>query len=66
MEGIAGGIGAIWVLLIVVFLLILCVLWVILPFAVFGIKDRLGKLLEESRRQNELLIEVRDILKKIG
>lgn len=36
------------------FLLVLSVLWVILPFAVFGIKNRLDKLI----RQNAELINL--------
>lgn len=66
MNGVLGGIGAIGLFLIVFFLLLLCILWIVLPFAVFGIKDRLNRLLEETRLQNELLTEVRDILKRVG
>ena len=38
------------------FLLLLAVLWIILPFAVFGLKAR-------AERTNELLAEIRDALK---
>lgn len=66
MSEVLGGIGAIGLFLLVFFLLLLCILWIVLPFAVFGIKDRLNRLLEETRLQNELLTEVRDILKRVG
>lgn len=35
-------------MLVVVFLTILAVLWLILPFAVFGIKNRLDKLIKQN------------------
>jgi len=50
-----GAIGVtVWVF-ILLFALLLAVLWIALPFAVFGVKDLLGKLLAEQRRTNELL-----------
>lgn len=36
-------------LIIGLFLLFLCILWILLPFAVFGVKDRLNAILEELR-----------------
>ena len=46
------GLSAIWLL----FLIFIGILWIILPFAVFGIKPRLDKiitLLSEQKKQNE-------------
>ncbi len=50
--GIGGGILG---LIIIVFLVILGILWVLLPFAVFGVKDRLDKLIAQSKKTNALL-----------
>jgi heme exporter protein D len=36
------------------FVILLSVLWVLIPFAVFGIKPLLRELLRELRRNNEL------------
>jgi len=41
--------------LLILFLVVLAVLWFLLPFAVFGIKDRLDVLIRESQKTNELL-----------
>jgi len=35
--------------------LVIAVLWILLPFAVFGTKDLLKELLTETKRTNELL-----------
>lgn len=42
----------------VVILVILSVLWVLLPFAVFGIKRLLTEAVEEQRRTNDLLEQI--------
>lgn len=42
----------------VVFGIVLLVLWVLLPFAMFGIKPLLSTLIEEQRKTNELLAKV--------
>lgn len=66
MEGMTGGgLGFVW-LIFMLFLIVLVILWILMPFAIFGTKDRLNTLIEETRQQNELLTEVRDILKKVG
>ena len=52
-EGLAGA-----SILVTLFLVLLAILWVVLPFAVFGIKTRLGELLEEQRRTNGLLSDL--------
>ncbi len=54
MEAITS-LGAIWIL----FLLVLGILWFLLPFAIFGTKDRLRDLIEESRRSNQELVAIR-------
>ena len=41
MEILAGPFG----LIVVLFLIVLCILWTILPFAVFGIKKRLDEMI---------------------
>lgn len=65
MTGTAAGFGIIG-LIVAVFVLILIVLWILMPFAIFGTKDRLDTLIKEIREQNRLLGEMRDILNKIG
>ena len=40
-PGIGGAAGGLLLFAAALFLLVLCVLWVILPFALFGIKSRL-------------------------
>jgi hypothetical protein len=47
-----------------IFLLVLGILWFFLPFAVFGTKPKIDKLLEEAKRANELLAEIKDRLSK--
>jgi len=50
--GIAGIAGGSMGLVLVLFGLLIGVLWVILPFAVFGIKKRLDAILVELREMN--------------
>lgn len=50
MEGIQLG-----YLLGALFLLLLAILWIVLPFAVFGIKGRLDALIKESEELNQRL-----------
>ena len=38
--------------------LVLSILWILVPFAVFGIKGLLRRQIEEQRRTNELLATV--------
>lgn len=54
MEAISG-LSIIWIL----FLVVLGILWFLLPFAIFGTKDRLRDLIEENRRGNQELIAIR-------
>jgi len=55
MEGMGAMFGGIFGLVIIIFLLILAILWFILPFAIFGIKPKLDKILEELDKTNRLL-----------
>jgi len=63
MDGMAGGFGVLGMIFFL-FLLVLAILWILMPFAIFGTKDRLDALISEVRKQNELLSELRDTLKK--
>lgn len=60
MEAI-GSLGALWIL----FLLVLGILWFLLPFAIFGTKDRLRDLIEENRRSNQELAAIRKQLSEL-
>ena len=50
--GLGGGIFAI---LIGLFIILLSILWLVLPFAVFGIKERLDRIARELKESNEHL-----------
>ena len=50
-----NGLGILWIL----FLVVLAILWFLLPFAIFGTKDRLRDLIEENRRSNQELAAIR-------
>lgn len=63
MDGMAGGFGVLGMIFFI-FLFVLAILWILMPFAIFGTKDRLDALIAEARKQNELLTELRDSLKK--
>jgi hypothetical protein len=41
--------------LIVLFAAVLYILWILMPFAVFGTKDLLRQLIREQKKTNELL-----------
>lgn len=55
-----AGIGATAWLLIFMFCLLLAVLWIALPFAVFGLKPMVRDLLNEHKRTNELLSALKE------
>jgi len=55
--GDGGAFSGFVVLYGMLLLLILAIVWIVLPFAVFGIKPLLRKVLEEQRRTNALLAE---------
>jgi hypothetical protein len=54
MSLFSGGLG----LALFLFLFILAALWFLLPFAVFGIKDKLSALIEESKKSNAELARI--------
>lgn len=46
-----GGLYAV----VVLFLVVLAILWVIMPFAIFGTKGKLDELIREAKKTNQLL-----------
>ena len=46
-----------------IFLIILALLWFFLPFAIFGTKDKLQELINETIATREAINELTDILK---
>ena len=52
MEDVMGGGVAV---ILVLFLFVLAVLWFLLPFAVFGTKDKLTEIIAEQKKTNETL-----------
>jgi hypothetical protein len=44
--------------IIFLFGLVLAILWILVPFAIFGIKGRLDRLISEQKRANDLMAEV--------
>ena len=57
MATLLGGLSAFVILAIAGFLLVLAVLWVLTPFAIFGVKDLLLTLIREQQKTNKLLHE---------
>jgi len=51
---LAGGVSLVFVLLLV----ILVIEWIFLPFAIFGTKDKLNQIIDETIKTNELLEEI--------
>jgi len=54
MDALVGGFGAIVVLIAALLALVVSVLWIFVPFAVFGIKPILTDIRNELRRANNL------------
>jgi hypothetical protein len=50
MESVAGAMSLLWL-----GLLVLIIVWIVLPFAVFGIKPLLRQLIEEQRATQRVL-----------
>lgn len=44
---------------ILLFLVVLAILWFLLPFAIFGTKDKLSELITETKKTNEELKALR-------
>ena len=51
--------GSSFGLVISLFLLVLAILWFLLPFAIFGTKDKLSELITESKKTNDQLNALR-------
>ena len=60
MEIFSGILGVIALIL----LFVLSIVWIILPFAVFGIKDTLEKALKELQKINQTLTEAQYEMRK--
>jgi len=58
-ELMSHGVGLVLVVCIAIFLFALVVLWFLLPFAIFGTKDKLSELIAESIKTNEQLSALR-------
>ena len=56
-DAMVGSFGVLG-LIVFLFLLILAILWFLLPFAVFGTKDKLATLIAETRKTNAALENV--------
>ena len=54
MDSLLGGASAFVVLGVFFFLVVLTILWVLVPFAIFGTKALLRQILAELRRANDL------------
>ncbi len=53
-ELMGGGFGVV----VVLFLFLLALLWFLLPFAIFGTKDKLSALIAESKKTNAELARI--------
>lgn len=58
-EGLSSGL----ILALIFFVLVISIVWCFLPFAIFGTKPRLEKIIEENERTNvwmqELTVEIK-------
>lgn len=54
MDGM-GAIGGVFMLAVVILVIVIAVLWILMPFAIFGTKDLLRELIREQKRTNDLL-----------
>jgi SNF family Na+-dependent transporter len=50
--------------IIFIFLLILAILWFLLPFAIFGTKDKLDALIAEIKRNTDSVDALHETMKK--
>lgn len=55
MEGMQA-VGGVVMLLLGLLVLLIAILWILMPFAIFGTKDLLRELLREQKKTNEILI----------
>jgi hypothetical protein len=56
-ESASSGLAAFGIIGTLFFLL-LAILWIVIPFAIFGIKPLLRELIAEQRKANALLMEI--------
>ncbi len=52
------AVGGTFLIFLVILALIIAVLWIFMPFAIFGSKDLLKELIREQRKTNELLASI--------
>jgi len=60
MDGLVGAGVVMWL-----FLIVLAILWICMPFAIFGTKPLLHELLAEQKKTNKLLQDQADRAKAI-
>ncbi len=51
-----GAVGGVVMLLLGLLALLIAILWILMPFAIFGTKDLLRELIREQKKTNEILI----------
>lgn len=54
MSELTGGVG----LVIALFFVVLALLWFLLPFAIFGTKDKLAEIIAETKKTNAELARI--------
>lgn len=59
MEGLAG-----FTFVAVIFLIVLAIVWTLLPFAVFGTKPKLDRMIAELQKANAQLAEINALLRR--
>ena len=63
MESGVATLGAGFYLFVSLFFIILAILWILVPFAIFGIKPRLERLEDELKNSNRLNKEILEELR---
>jgi hypothetical protein len=66
--------GGLFAIVATLFLIVVGILWIILPFAVFGLKSRLERVHESNERTNTLLNQIcehlvglrKDVVQSVG
>lgn len=68
MDHLSGSASLVMVLGLIatVLVLVLIVCWIVLPFAVIGVKPLVREQLALSKATNALLLQTNDLLRKIG
>jgi uncharacterized membrane protein len=57
MGSTAAGLGGGLYVLFAIFVIVMTICWIVLPFAIIGTKSLLRQILAEQRRTNELLAQ---------